>query len=127
MAIMSVSRRDAALEGLAEAIRNVTVPDAPAVIDALVEPYVDSDGESALKATIVLDAPDEGGWSADFTHALRRRVNRLAVEHGLDEHVYVSLFTEEEFESREDIDEYLDDDATPAIDRELLQDQRDWS
>jgi hypothetical protein len=123
MVIMTVNRRDEALTKLADAIRAVVVPNAPTIRKASVEPFVDADGEAALKAVIVLDAPEEDGWSAEFTHALRRQVNRLAAEQHLDEHVYVALFTQDEFEARED--ESLDDSGTHDIDVALNRDQQD--
>jgi hypothetical protein len=125
MVLMSVNRRDEILEGLAQAIRNVTVPGSPAIRSASVEPYLDADGEPALKAVIVLDAPEEGGWSATFTHQLRKQVNRLAAERHLDEHVYVALFTEQEFEDRERVDEAPDSASTAAIDDALTRNQQD--
>ncbi|MFF4777839.1 hypothetical protein [Microtetraspora fusca] len=127
MVIMSVNRREESLNELAEAIRRVDIPDAPAIVRASVEPYLDADGEQALKAMIVLAAPEEGGWSAEFTHALRRQVNRLAAERQINEHVYVTLFTEEEFAAREHTDEPLEDGSTSAIDQALGQDRQDRS
>ncbi|MEU9884110.1 hypothetical protein AB0M95_04540 [Sphaerisporangium sp. NPDC051017] len=124
MVIMSVNRRDEVLNELAEAIRGVTVPGSPAIQNASVEPYVDADGEPALKAVIVLDAPEEGGWSAEFTHTLRGQVNKLAAERDLDEHVYVALFTEEEYEARTGADEPLDGFGTSDIDQALIRDQQ---
>lgn len=127
MVTMSVNRRDEALNELAEAIREVDVPAAPTIVRASVEPYTDADGEPALKAMIILDAPEEGGWSAEFTHALRRQVNRLAAERGLDEHVYVALFTEEEFAAREHADDLREEGSTHAIDQALSRDRQDGS
>lgn len=125
MVAMSVKRQGEVLNELAEAIRNMRMPSAPGIRQASVEPYVDADGEAALRAVIILDAPDEDGWSADFTHALRKQVNRLAAERHLDEHVYLTLFTQEEFENREDADERAEDNSTGAIDRALTRDQQD--
>ncbi|WP_214105821.1 hypothetical protein [Acrocarpospora catenulata] len=55
---MSLKRQDEALKDLAEAIENVRIPDAPTIRQAFVEPYVDAEGEAALKALIIVDAPD---------------------------------------------------------------------
>lgn len=123
MVTMSISRRDETLNDLAQAIRNVTVPDSPAIRRASVEPYLDADGDPALKAVIILDSPGEGGWSAAFTHELRKQVNRLAAERHLDEHVYVTLFTEQEFNDRGRDD--AESASTTAIDDTLTQDQQD--
>ncbi|MGW3342673.1 hypothetical protein ACWDA3_05175 [Nonomuraea rubra] len=84
-------------------------------------PYLDADDEAALKAVIIADSPDANGWSAEFTHALRRQVNTLAAEHHLDEHVYVTLFTREEFEAREEVNEPVEDSSTGAIDQALIE------
>ncbi|MFC7386498.1 hypothetical protein [Sphaerisporangium rhizosphaerae] len=104
-----------ALERLAEAITRVRISGGPTIRRAWVESYEDSEGEPALKGFLVLDPPDEDGWSAEFTHALRRRVNTLAVERQIDEHVYVALFTQEEFEAREGDDEQPEDDSPGAL------------
>ncbi|WP_146615768.1 hypothetical protein [Nonomuraea aridisoli] len=122
---MSMKRQSEVLNELAEALRNLRIPDAPNVQRASVEPYVDADGEAALKAVIIVDRPDENGWSAEFTHELRRQANRLAAERHIDEHVYVTLFTREEFEAREDIDESVEDNSTGVIDQALTRDQQD--
>ncbi|MDF5751836.1 hypothetical protein [Spongiactinospora sp. TRM90649] len=121
---MSMKRRDKALNDLAEAIRNVRLPDAPNIQGAFIEPHLDVDGEAALKAVIILDAPDEDGWSADFTHALRKEVNRLATGLDIDEHVYVTLFTQEDFEARKESDDSPQDNSTGAIDDALTKDQQ---
>ncbi|MBG0813719.1 hypothetical protein [Planomonospora sp. ID82291] len=126
MAVMSVSRRDETLNELARAIRDVRVTGSPSIRGASVEPYLDADGERALRAVIVLDAPEEGGWSAEFTHALRREVNRLAAERNLDEHVYIALFTEQEFSDRERSDD-IEPVNTRVIDEALAHDQQDGS
>jgi hypothetical protein len=123
MAIMSVERRDEALHDLAEAVRSMDLPHGTRIHGASVEPYVDADGERALKAVIILDPPEEGGWSAELTHELRARINRLAAEHHLDEYVYTALFTQEEFEARGRVDEDSEDSTTSAIDEALTQDQ----
>ena len=120
MVVMSVKRQDEALKDLAEAIGNVRIPDAPAIRRAIVEPYVDAEGDPALKALIIVDAPDEEGWSADFTHALRKRVNRLAAERQLEEHVYVVLFTQDEFDTRENAEDPVEGNSTSAIDQALI-------
>ncbi|PZG13684.1 hypothetical protein C1J01_29255 [Nonomuraea aridisoli] len=125
MVVMSMKRQSEVLNELAEALRNLRIPDAPNVQRASVEPYVDADGEAALKAVIIVDRPDENGWSAEFTHELRRQANRLAAERHIDEHVYVTLFTREEFEAREDIDESVEDNSTGVIDQALTRDQQD--
>jgi hypothetical protein len=125
MVVMSAKRQGEVLNELAEAIGNMRIPDAPNIHRASVEPYLDADGEAALKAVIIVDAPDENGWSAEFTHTLRRQVNRLAAERHIDEHVYVSLFTQDDFEAREDADEPTDDNGTRVIDQDLIRDQQD--
>ncbi|MEV5407245.1 hypothetical protein AB0K60_00190 [Thermopolyspora sp. NPDC052614] len=125
MVVMSMKRQGEVLNELAEAIRNMRLPEVPNIQRASVEPYLDADGEAALKAVIVVDSPDEDGWPAELTHALRRQVNRLAAERQIDEHVYVTLFTQEEFEARENADEPLDDNSTGVIDQNLMQDQQD--
>lgn len=127
MVVMSIERQGEVLNELAEAIRSVRIPEAPSIQRASVEPYLDSDGEAALKAVIIVDSPDENGWSAEFTHALRRQVNRLAAERNIDEHVYVALFTQEEVEAREDVDEPVEDNNTGVIDEALTRDQQDRS
>ncbi|GAA2214737.1 hypothetical protein GCM10009850_102020 [Nonomuraea monospora] len=104
-----MDRQDEALmNNLAEAIMGIRIPDAPTIRQAAVEPYLASDGEAALKAVIIADAPDENGWSAEFTHALRRQVNTLAVEHHFAERVYVTLFTQE------DVSELAKDNRWPG-------------
>ncbi|MEV5559166.1 hypothetical protein AB0L44_36385 [Nonomuraea wenchangensis] len=122
---MSLKRQGEILNELAEAIRSVRIPGEPNIQRASVEPYLDADGEAALKAVIIVDTPDENGWSAEFTHALRRRVNTLAAERHIEEHVYVALFTQEEFEAREDLDEPVEDNSTGIIDQALARDQQD--
>lgn len=74
---------------------------------------------------IIVDTPHENGWSAEFTHALRRGVNKLAARRQIDEHVHVTLFTPEEFQAREDLDEPLADNNTGVIDQALTRDQQD--
>ncbi|WP_433512342.1 hypothetical protein ACQP2T_52760 [Nonomuraea sp. CA-143628] len=122
MVIMSMKRQGE----LAMAIRDMRIPDAPHIQEASVEPYLDADGEAALRAVIIMDTPDENGWPAEFTHALRREVNKLAAQRQIDEHVYVKLFTPEEFQAREDVDEQLEDNSTGVIDQALTRDQQDW-
>ncbi|MDA0633298.1 hypothetical protein OUY22_07680 [Nonomuraea sp. MCN248] len=123
---MSMKRQGEVLNELAEAIRRMRIPDSPRIQQASVEPYLDADGEAALKALIIVDdSGDEQGWSAEFTHALRRQVNRLAAERHIDEHVYVTLFTREEFEAREDVDESVEGNSTSTIDQTLIRDQQD--
>ncbi|MEV1250022.1 hypothetical protein [Nonomuraea sp. NPDC049750] len=123
---MSMKRQGEALNELAMAIRDMRIPDAPHIQEASVEPYLDADGEAALRAVIIMDTPDENGWPAEFTHALRREVNKLAAQRQIDEHVYVKLFTPEEFQAREDVDEPLEDNSTGVIDQALTRDQQDW-
>ncbi|MEV4896014.1 hypothetical protein AB0K48_42285, partial [Nonomuraea sp. NPDC055795] len=123
--VMSMNRQGEVLNELARAIRSMHIPNAPHIRDASVEPYLDADGEAALKAVIIVDTPDENGWPAEFTHALRREVNKLAAQRQIDEHVYVTLFTPEEFQAREDVDEAQEDNNTGVIDQALSQDQRD--
>jgi hypothetical protein len=49
---------------------------------------VDSEGEQALMAVVVLDDPEADGWPGDFTFELLQWINRLAVQIGLDEYVW---------------------------------------
>ncbi|WP_155355316.1 hypothetical protein [Acrocarpospora macrocephala] len=116
---MSVNRRDEALNELVAAIREIVLPDGPAIRQVLVEPYVDSEGESALRAVVITDAPEDDGWSARFTHDLRKRVNQLAVEHGLDDYVYVTPLTEEDFASRNEPEDTSEEPDTSAIKEEF--------
>jgi hypothetical protein len=125
MVFMSMKRQDEVLQELGKAIRNIHIPDAPNIQQASAEPYLDADGEEALRAVIIVATPGENGWPAEFTHALRREVNKLAAERHIDEHVYVTLFTPEEFEAREDVDEPGEDNSTHVIDQALIQDQQD--
>ncbi|WP_143653156.1 hypothetical protein [Streptosporangium subroseum] len=122
---MSISRQDEVLKELAQAIRGLEVPGSPVIRQVSVEPYVDADGESALRALIVMEGAGEDGWSAQLTHALRQQVNRLAAGKNLDEYVYVTLFTEQEFEDREIADDMTEYDSTTAIDRALDEDRQD--
>ncbi|WP_327105821.1 hypothetical protein [Nonomuraea glycinis] len=102
MVMMRANQQAEARNELAVAIRELTIPDGPAIRQAFVEPYSDSEGEPILRALVVLDAPDDDGWSARFTHDLRKRANRLAVEHGFDEYVYVTLLSVEDFAARDE-------------------------
>lgn len=122
---MSIDRRSEVLEELAQAIRETEVPGSSSIRKVSVEPYLDADGESALKALIVVEGAGEGGWPAELTHTLRRQANRLAAEKNLNEHVYVTLFTEQEFKDRESVDEMAESDSTTDIDRALSEDQQD--
>ncbi|MGC5011842.1 hypothetical protein ACLQ2R_13850 [Streptosporangium sp. DT93] len=122
---MSIDRRGEVLEELARAVCQVEVPGPSSIRKVSVEPYLDADGESALKALIVVEGAGEGGWPADLTHTLRRQVNRLAAEKNLSEHVYVTLFTEQEFKDRESTDEMAESDNTIDIDRALGEDRQD--
>ncbi|MEU4835446.1 hypothetical protein [Streptosporangium sp. NPDC023615] len=56
---------------------------------------------------------------------LRRQVNRLATEKDLDEYVYVTLFTEQEFKDRENADDMAGGDSTTVIDRAFGEDLQD--
>ncbi|WP_371784961.1 hypothetical protein [Streptosporangium subroseum] len=122
---MSINRQDEVLKELAQAIRGLEVPGSSLIQKVSVEPYVDADSESALRALIVMEGAGEDGWPAQLTHALRRQVNRLAAEKNLDEYVYVTLFTEQEFEDRESADDMAEYDSTTAIDRALDEDRQD--
>ncbi|WP_156056141.1 hypothetical protein [Streptosporangium roseum] len=121
---MSINRQDETLKELARAIHGLETPDALSIRKASVEPYIDADGESALRALIVVEGVGDGGWPADLTHSFRRQVNRLAAEKNLDEYVYVTLFTEQEFQDREHADDMAEYDSTTAIDRALREDQQ---
>jgi hypothetical protein len=125
MGVMSISRQDEVLRELAQAIRELDVPGSLTIREASVAPYLDADGESALRALIVVKGAGEDGWPAELTHALRRQVNRLAAEKNLDEYVYVTLFTEQEFEDRESTDDMTEYESTTAIDRALSEDRQD--
>jgi hypothetical protein len=127
MAVMSTEWQDETLNELAEAIRSTRSSDELSIRRASVEPYLDADGEAALKAVVIVDPPGDNGWSAEFTHALRREVNRLAASHRIGEHVYVTLFTQEEFDALEDGDEPAEVNSTGAIDQALTRDQQDRS
>jgi hypothetical protein len=125
MGVMSINRQDEVLKELAQAIRGSEVPGSSLIRKVSVEPYVDADSEPALRALIVMEGAGEDGWPAQLTHALRRQVNRLAAEKNLDEYVYVTLFTEQEFEDRENSDDMAEYDSTTAIDRALDEDRQD--
>lgn len=122
---MSIDRRGKVLEELARAIHGVEIPGSSSIRKVSVEPYLDADGESALKALIVVEGAYEGGWPAELTHSLRRQVNQLAAEKGLNEYVYVTLFTEQEFKDRESTDDLAESDSTTDIDRALSEDRQD--
>ncbi|WP_171074713.1 hypothetical protein [Nonomuraea basaltis] len=115
------------LDDLAAAIRELDIPDGPAVRQAYVEPYVDSQGEPALRALVILDSSEDDGWSAGFTHDLRKRVNQLAVEHGLDDYVYVTPLTTEDFASRDQPEDANEAPDTSAINEAIDSDQQDGS
>ncbi|ACZ84472.1 hypothetical protein [Streptosporangium roseum] len=121
---MSINRQDEMLKELERAIQGLETPDALSIRKASVEPYIDADGEPALRALLVVEGVGEGGWPADLTHSFRRQVNRLAAEKNLDEYVYVTLFTEQEFQDRERADDMAEYDSTTAIDRALREDQQ---
>jgi hypothetical protein len=125
MGVMSINRQDEVLKELAQAIRGLEVPGSSLIRKVSVEPYVDADGEPALRALIVMEGAGEDGWPAQLTHTLRQQVNRLAAGKNLDEHVYVTLFTEQEFEDRESVDDMAEYDSTAAIDRALDEDRQD--
>ncbi|MEV0592551.1 hypothetical protein [Nonomuraea cavernae] len=120
---MSTKRQDEALPELAAAIRDIDVPGDLAISNVIVEPYRDSADEAALRAIVVMDGTDADGWSAELTHTLRTQANRLAAEHGLDDYVYVSVFSEQEYAEREN--ETLEtDDSTEEIDRLLSEESQ---
>jgi hypothetical protein len=122
---MSINRQDGVLKELALAIQELEFPDSLSIRETSVEPYLDADGAQALRALIVVEGAGEGGWPAELTHALRRQANRLAAGKNLDEYVYVTLFTEQEFQDRERADDMAEYDSTTAIDRALREDQQD--
>lgn len=99
LSVMSVRRRAEQLAGFTEALRGLTVPGA-SILDVVLEPAFGSDGEDMFRALIVLDVSYGNGRSAELGIDLQQRVNRLAVEHDLDEYVYVHLYSEEEFAER---------------------------
>jgi hypothetical protein len=60
------------------------LPRNPKVVDIRVEDYVDSDGEDALRVTIVIDedvdVEKSGQEITDLKSAVRRRIRELGVE-----------------------------------------------
>jgi hypothetical protein len=61
------------------------LPRNPKVVDIRVEDYVDSDGEDALRVTIVIDEDVDvenvsGQEITDLKSAVRRRIRELSVE-----------------------------------------------
>ncbi|MFC5815137.1 hypothetical protein [Nonomuraea harbinensis] len=127
MVIMRANRRDEVLDDLAAAIQALSIPDGPAIRRAFVEHYVDSEGEPALRALVILGSAGDDGWSARFTHELRKRVNQLAVEHDLDEYVYVTPLTEEDFAARDQPEETQGAPDTRAIDEVMNHPDQDGS
>ncbi|MFG1702549.1 hypothetical protein ACFLIM_05085 [Nonomuraea sp. M3C6] len=89
------------MNNLAAAIKELNLPDGPAVRQVVVEPYEDSAGEDILRALVVTDSPEGETWSVAYFHGLHTGANRLAVEQGLDDYVHVRLFTASYWASRD--------------------------
>ncbi|MEU8249510.1 hypothetical protein [Nonomuraea sp. NPDC048916] len=117
---MSTKRQDEALPELAAAIRDIDVPGELAISNVIVEPYRDSADEAALRAIVVMNGADADGWSAELTHTLGTQANRLAAERGLDDYVYVSVFSEQEYSERGNDSLEVDND-TDEVDRLLAE------
>lgn len=115
---MSADDWSKTLTELAEAIRTSEIPGDLGILRVVIEPMVDSEGEDALRAHIVMDGVDENGWSAELSHALGMNCLRLAVEHGLDLFVYDTIYSPQDWAERDLVED--DEDAEGAAFTEHL-------
>ncbi|WP_066361820.1 hypothetical protein [Herbidospora mongoliensis] len=109
---MSADKWSETLTELAEAIRTSEIPGDLGIRQVTLEPMVDSEGEDALWAYIVMDGEAEGedGWDPMMCHALDMNCDRLAFEHGLDHSVYARYYSPRDWADRDRVEPDYDDD-----------------
>lgn len=119
----TLARSSDELERLADELRGLHAGDL-SVDRARVESIIDSVGEAALRATLVVPEPAGDTWPVDMYFALRRSVNQIAVRLGFDEVVYVDLSAPsdiEELEEQADTDDDGDPETDAAVDAAITE------
>jgi hypothetical protein len=89
-------RYEARLHALEQAISALGGAEFPALRHVALARVEDALGQSALLARVGLAPTPEGEEGPDWFR-LSRTVNRLAAQHGIDEHVQLRTLTEEDF------------------------------
>lgn len=118
---MNATRHRTLVEELRRAILQLSgEEDFQGLSNVRVEQIQDADGDAALRAVLVLPDPGPGGWPVELNFTRSRRVNQLAADRELDEYVYLSLFSPDEYrEMLSDQEAGTDSSADDAIESRL--------
>jgi hypothetical protein len=82
------------------------LPPNPRVVDIRVDDYVDTDGEDALRVTVILDEDMQvENVKAEETIALKSAIRQRIRELGVDLWPYIRLAKQSEFDELDDEDE----------------------
>ncbi|WP_459799371.1 hypothetical protein [Herbidospora sp. RD11066] len=115
---MSADQWSQTLTDLAEAIRTADIPGDLGIRQVTLEPMVDSEGEDALWAYVVMDGEVEEGWDPMVRHVVGMNCYRLAAEHGVDQYIYTRFYSPRDWAERDLVEAEYDDEEGIAFGRD---------